>query len=394
MKLRNFMYATMIACAFASCSKDDVIDNGTDPVAKGDVNFTIQVDASNLAKTKAALPGDYAPENDQDLTLTNEDAIENITLVVFNSTGGYLAHATSSTADTKELSVAGLTPGTIQFIVLANMNINAAELTATNVLQQGIAIAADKAFNVTDGLPMSSALTNATLVSGDNYYGYTTDEITAKGGGTQLSANKLNLVRNVARVEIEDVKLDMAKSDYISGTATFQFTGVRIDSTANKATVGGVDATAGYVSYSKTDYSYFGDYSTTIDAVSQENFTTATTGVTVNPIKAYYYVLAKTQVGADNPTTLVVEGKFSLSGAKKKDNDQTFNIATTNGIYPVVVGVSGMSTPVNIENNKVYRITLLVAGPGYTDTGAQRANFFVNCKVADWTSVKQSAIIK
>lgn len=29
MKLRNLLYATMIACAFASCSKDDdPIDNG------------------------------------------------------------------------------------------------------------------------------------------------------------------------------------------------------------------------------------------------------------------------------------------------------------------------------------------------------------------------------
>ena len=45
MKLRNLMYATMIACAFASCSKDDVIDNGPDPVAKGDSAFTIVVNA-------------------------------------------------------------------------------------------------------------------------------------------------------------------------------------------------------------------------------------------------------------------------------------------------------------------------------------------------------------
>lgn len=400
MKLKNFMFATMIACAFASCSEDDaVIDNGTGPVTKGDVNFTIQVDASNLAKTKAALPSaGYDPATN--LTLTGEDAIKNITLVVFNSTGAYLAHATSSTADTKELSVEGLNPGAIQFMVLANMTIadnTIKGFSAASIKEHGIVVNKDKAFDVTEGLPMSSALTTTTLVSGDNFYGYTTDEITAKGGGTQLSATKLNLVRNVARVEIEDVKLDMAKSDYSSGSATFQFTGVRIDSTANKAKIGGVDASASYVSYSATDYSYLGDFSTSIAAVTQTNFSSLTAAITANPIKAYYYVLAKTQKGVEKPTTLVVEGKFSLSGAKKATTgDQVYNLATTEGIYPVVIGVSGLAAAdqFNIVNNKVYRITLLVAGPGRTTNGDERAKFFVNCKVADWTSVSQSAIIK
>ena len=37
MKLRNLMYATMIACAFASCSNDDVPtpDNGNPDVEGG-----------------------------------------------------------------------------------------------------------------------------------------------------------------------------------------------------------------------------------------------------------------------------------------------------------------------------------------------------------------------
>ena len=38
MKLRNLMYATMIACAFASCSNDDVPtpDNGNPDAARWD----------------------------------------------------------------------------------------------------------------------------------------------------------------------------------------------------------------------------------------------------------------------------------------------------------------------------------------------------------------------
>lgn len=118
MKLRNLMYATMIACAFASCSKDEVIDNGgQDPVAKGDASLTIQVDANNLV-TKAGLPTNYKPGTGEgeSYTIDGEASIKNITLVVFNATSGaYLGHSTSAAAETKELKIAGLVPQNIKF---------------------------------------------------------------------------------------------------------------------------------------------------------------------------------------------------------------------------------------------------------------------------------------
>ncbi|MCS2918275.1 hypothetical protein NXW71_09235 [Parabacteroides merdae] len=53
MKLRNLMYATMIACAFASCSNDDVPtpDNGN-PDAQGGTSLTVKFDKA--ADTKAS----------------------------------------------------------------------------------------------------------------------------------------------------------------------------------------------------------------------------------------------------------------------------------------------------------------------------------------------------
>ena len=54
MKLRNLMYATMIACAFASCSNDDVPtpDNGN-PDAEGGTSLTVKFDKA--ADTKASV---------------------------------------------------------------------------------------------------------------------------------------------------------------------------------------------------------------------------------------------------------------------------------------------------------------------------------------------------
>ena len=53
MKIRNLMYATMIACAFASCSNDDVPtpDNGN-PDAQGGTSLTVKFDKA--ADTKAS----------------------------------------------------------------------------------------------------------------------------------------------------------------------------------------------------------------------------------------------------------------------------------------------------------------------------------------------------
>ena len=286
-------------------------------------------------------------------------------------------------------------PQQIQFIVFANMSIsNIPTLSASDLTGTNVTLTADYFDVANDGLPMSSQLvTNKTLASGNNYYGYTTEE---SQDGTNLSTTPLPLNRNVARVEIADVFLDMAQSDYVSGSATFQFTGVKINNAANKAKISGVDTGAGHVSYNASDYSFYGDFSNAIEAVSQNSFTSETSPISAKPIKAYYYVLANTQISAADgaATTLVVEGKFSLSGAKMAGSDQVYDLASADATYPIVVGVTGMGTPVNIENNKVYRITLYVAGPGKTGTGGDRANFFVKCAVADWTAVNQSAVIK
>lgn len=187
---------------------------------------------------------------------------------------------------------------------------NIPSLSAADLMAKNVVLTTDY-FDVAEkGLPMSSDLVSTTLASGNNYYGYTTEE---SANGTNLSTTPLPLKRNVARVEIADVVLDMAQSDYISGSASFQFTGVKINSAAANAKISGVDAAnTNYVSYTATDYSFYGDFPTAaIAAVSQNKFTTATTPVTVNPIKAYYYVLANTQKDAENKalataTTLVV----------------------------------------------------------------------------------------
>ena len=51
MKLRNLMYATMIACAFASCSNDDVPtpDNGN-PDVEGGTSLALKLSLIHISE--------------------------------------------------------------------------------------------------------------------------------------------------------------------------------------------------------------------------------------------------------------------------------------------------------------------------------------------------------
>lgn len=392
MKLRNFMYATMIACAFASCSKDDVIENGTDPVAKGDANLTIVVDALNMG-TKAVKPTGTTSN-----TLEGETDIKTLTLVVFNSTGSYLASATGGTDG--KVSIEGLAPQEIKFMVFANMSIsNISNLSSSTIYSQPLLLDGTNGFTVGAGLPMSSNLVESiTLVSGNNYYGYNADEMSNPATNGQFSVGiPLPLIRNVARVDLEAVKLSMADSDYATGSASFQYSGAYIENAANKAlTNGSVASDATFVTGTAAAYTYYANLITALTSKTQ-NFTATTTREDAEDVmaeKAYYYILTNTQVGANaTPTKLVVRGNFSLTNATKKGDTsgKTYTLASQEGFYPITVGVDGLpsGTAAGLERNKIYKITLLVAGPGRSGDGGGRAAFFVKCAVADWTTVDQ-----
>ena len=114
MKLRNLLYATMIACAFASCSNDDdPIDNagGGDGPQLGENEAALVVNMAGV-QTKAAV------------SVTKENDINSATtqVVVFNGTGdnakvekvGLVNEAGSKT------NKVTVTPGDKMVVVLAN----------------------------------------------------------------------------------------------------------------------------------------------------------------------------------------------------------------------------------------------------------------------------------
>ena len=111
MKLRNLMYATMIACAFASCSNDDVPtpDNGN-PDAQGGTSLTVKFDKA--ADTKAA--GD----------------ITSLSMLVFDADGKLEVVGTKATTPAVEegsdaVAHAVLTAGVKEVALIANYTVSA-----------------------------------------------------------------------------------------------------------------------------------------------------------------------------------------------------------------------------------------------------------------------------
>lgn len=204
MKLRNFMYATMIACAFASCSNDDVPtpDNGN-PTAGTYLTMRAQ---NPVSATKAT--GDP----------TVEDGIKSLTMVVIGAdntieaiesthegVGGTLTRSTEVSAGSKTvLMVANIDLSTIEigdsYSDIAALTCNRSEETAAN------------------GFSMNSKLYNVDVeLNKTTFLGY--DEMPANYTTANAILNTsatggVKLYRNVAKVVLNEVTITNEKGDF------------------------------------------------------------------------------------------------------------------------------------------------------------------------------------
>ena len=170
MKLRNLMYATMIACAFASCSNDDVIENGPD--AKGDASLTIDL---GVKSTKA------------DIAAGTETAVNDINIFLLEQETGTVINRVYLTSEIKSeytYTFDNLEVGQQLYCVgFANFG---EEMTT---------VPTNKVINVTaniegTNLPMHGLSTDVTIAAGENN-------------------TKLTLVRDLARVELVGLTLEI-----------------------------------------------------------------------------------------------------------------------------------------------------------------------------------------
>lgn len=205
MKLKNFMFATMIACAFASCSEDDaVIDNGPEPAAKG--TFLVVRAQDPVSGTKAA--GDPQVE----------DAIKSLTMVVFGADN--TVEAISKTAGVEGANKAcsvEVSAGSKKVLMVANYDLSSISAGDTYAKIAALTCARDNETEA-NGFSMSSKLYDATVeLNKTTFLGYNAlpDGYTATNAKLETEDQTgVKLYRNVAKVVLKNVAVANKIGDF------------------------------------------------------------------------------------------------------------------------------------------------------------------------------------
>lgn len=399
MKLRNFMYATMIACAFASCSKDEVIDG--DQPAKGDTSLTINVGV----KTKSVVATEGQPET----------TINDLNIFVMAANGSvldskYLSEAALDNENaTTTVTFEGLAPQDgVYCIGFANIGeVKAEELTT-------------KTYGLT-------AAANATTATSLPMHGVSEAKTLTANTTTTLT---IDLVRDLARVELNSIQLNTKYSqgdfegDFVkatAGTVSLTFQNATINHAASgysyaitttpsyksegikgEAFVGGLqgwkwsDGSTDYVNggtaldmYKKSGSTYFGSATQDLSKNEASNLTKPT-----EPAAVVFYVLPA------DVTVLTLQGEMVL---KDVINDGIpVADATMTSYYNVEIGKTGTIEPGEgisynagdgIVANTSYTIDIIAIGKGSNIDGG-KPTLVVNTKVRAWENVHQIAPVK
>ncbi len=407
MKLRNLLFGTMIACAFAACSNEDDPIPNVDPTPTpeaGTADLTIVV--KNLTKsTQTKANGD---ENAKE----GEATIYNLFVALYNEDGTFLQVSDlavnkdeESTDSNNEIKFEGLKAGaSYRALAFANVPMEALTATANSFeLTSDYYVLSGEGAN---GLPMSSGISPVfTLAEGENYYGYSN----TTGGNSIESGKPLGLIRNVARAELSALSLDMTQvkvnniQKYKSGTIKFVPKDVFVLHGRKKANVadqsisntawfnlpdkvwGNIAAT--YETANEDDYysgtnssNSFGRFAGTVDATNyikalstaETTYTQNWDGTAINGSKAivlanslYFYVLPNDQTKAareqEDPeeegqafvldkttlaSELVISGEVYIKAIMNDNTSWTFGEENTPVLRypPIKIGIDGLDS--------------------------------------------------
>lgn len=429
MKLRNLLFATMVACAFASCSNDD------DPIDNAGGNETPNAEAA--LEVKVATPA-----------LTKADVtdktISSLAVLVFDVKTGLLeskgVDEAGKTGDVTTSVVAKkITAGAKSVLVLANVaNKVSAYTTATKYTD---VLADSKNFeNEVDGtLSMNSGVYNVDIQAGvTNYLGYTEEQAEEYEGHylSQAEGKTVKLYRNVAKIVLNQVQVTADPIKYKDATLDIENVFILH---ANKTTklVGAEGESWGATMQASLNYlngaeneMYTGTWVAYMEGKEKvQNYLTSSdlydynaifsSGLTYNGLtvegtktpwkpteKNAFYAYENTST--DVYTLLVVQGKFKYGEVQNPASryysvaigkDGITGINQENGTYDVPQDFDGSRSSLSgTVRNLQYNVDLKVAGPGYTTPFGPKAEndtyLDVKVEVVGFSFINQSTEIE
>lgn len=424
MKLRNLLCATMVACAFASCSNDDGIDGNGGKTPEG-ATAQLEVKISTPSLTKAV--GESA-------------TIASLGVLVFDASTNKLEakgiDVAGKAGEGKSVVADNLTAGQKKVLVLANMKSKMDTYTTATTLDNVLADTQDFSNAEVDGsLSMNSQVYTVDLKAGViNYLGYGDTNPSNDSENnylTQAGTQPVKLYRNVARIVLESVQVTANQTKYPGAKLTvnrvFVLHGNKTTKVATEKPWGTtMPEVMNYLNgCTNTDYAAWVAFmagKTQIQAYltgsNYENVPAYSNTITNQsltydqkwqPADQSFYVYENTSTALH--TLLVVEGKLEygeVTGDKAElryysvaiGKDGITGIDATTGVYPVPAGFDGnrdgglTGTVRNIQ----YNVNLKVAGPGYTTPfgpdAKDETKLDVQVEVVNFGAVNQDVTIE
>lgn len=446
MKLNNFLITCLATLAMFSCSDNDIIDDGKEPTIIYDATLSLAVNDNKITKAdeEAPYPG----------TL---DFIGRLSVAVFQG-DKLVAFADSSNADKgvygiKELNVPS---GNAKVLVLANTVVPddlKAVGTATLDNYQNFKINLDK--EITGQLTMSSGVIDCSIRAGHNYMGYgKTGSMDVDHNGSMISgvgliAKPIEMIRNIAWIQLYQLKVNVKDPEYGFGYGKISFTLKKIylrnvknkslalltssKSTEDNQSLMWNGVEQNFLAYDWTNapknkeqynkcyfflnnmWDFFLDFNSDwpgVKPVVIENNSTSIPGGDNGqgaggglPHGSQFYVYENTDTSDDNKnlTALIVEGDYSYYPNQYAQSPTVIE----NTCYTVLVNDLGKSAiyengessinkdPIGyddvekyVRHNQKYIINLTIAGPG--GKKPYDAHVAAEVRVEDWNVIKQS----
>ncbi|NLX80685.1 MAG: fimbria major subunit [Proteiniphilum sp.] len=392
MKLRNLFLAAMVAIGMVACNNEEV------PQVNGaEATISIKVmPTSNGSGTRAI--GDLSSANATTSPgLTAESTVHSLEVWVF------LGDVLDAYKSASGYEVAGIPAhvGTRTIVVAANTTIGSQ--TSLNTLK-GLLQDLPPANISTGGLIMTAEPFDVTLNKGNNYYGYTDNEVDAKTGVDKNHLNDskkpLPITRVNARVAIVSAVLDYTNVPENQKVAFDALKDVEVAMFnvpkqtklfgTNLATNTAYQFGAKWDSPNNT-YVGANDPLATANTVLFNQVTGALP--VVNTAAPYYYV---NESNGSDKMFIVLRAKVYKGNTAVTNLNGLFTDADGFTYYPVWVNKDGLTENGNIGNSNVYRntqynITLTIKGLGNPNIDeVENAWLDVQVAVEDWKVVDQN----
>lgn len=392
MKLRNLMYATMIACAFSACSNDDDPTPTPGPDAADlDATLTVAFKADGAVKTRALGEATDVTFGEKE---NHADVMSTIAIAVFNN-GAMTAEGVTSPMKNGDLisyavidnnydAEKGARPdttacvdaksGDVQVLVIANPTTALNGLTTLKEFQQ--AINGDLANQLNGKLLMSSEIKSYTLSKGRNVVVAEGSKDVFKTLGTRPEQENILVYRNVAKVTLGSITI-APRNDFggEKGKAKFTLKSVYVDRVRSSVSVSGIadgwcsvrNQYAKYLNGSKEKGNLFYnpeeevvlDYSSTKSLDVNQNF------------YVYDNATGKAITGG-RATRLVITGTYEYTtgnGGEIKSEDAFWYVDVNNNDLAATDTKGEFPDHWGVLRNVHYTLNVSITGPGKPSAG-------------------------